>query len=450
MSLTLRPYQAEMLEGIRVHFRAKVRNVCAQLPTGGGKTALVATMFQSVASKGMRGAFGVHRSELLHQAMLTFDKVGVRYGVVSPHHPGNVRAPIQLISIPTWTRRVQRLGRFDFISWDESHHVAASTWAKLHEAQPGAYHVGLTATPQRLDGRGLRDFFAELVCGPQMRALIESGYLCKYRYFEPTIATVDEHGKTRLVGDAVTQYQRIARGRKALYFCKSVEHSKEVAAAFNAAGVPAVHVDGDTHHDDRVRYMRAFRAGEAMVMTNVEIACEGLDVPDIQCVGLLRRTESLTMYLQMVGRGLRPADGKQDCILLDHCGLRGIHGLPDDERQWTLDGAMGMVDGKPAPAKRCPICYAMTYAGAEKCKECGHVFVSMSKMNIRQVDGDLEEVAAEAARVTAAREQGMARDVEGLVQLGRLRGYKDPEAWARAILDARKNPGGKRQRRMFA
>lgn len=441
MSIELRPYQADLIESIRGHMRANTRNVLCQLPTGGGKTALTAAMFSTASERGFRCAFGVHRWELIRQSAATFDRVGIRYGIVSSGYPMELHHPVQIVSIPTWTKRIDRLPGFNFIAWDECHHAAAKTWAKLHAAYPDAFHVGLTATPQRLDGIGLRGQFDEMVNGPSVRWLMEQGFLCRYRYFEPTIPTEDEDGKTRLVGDAVRVYRKLGDGRQAIFFCKNIEHSQSVAAAFSAAGIPAAHVDGGTHWLDRESSMSRFERGELRVLTNVDLFGEGVDVPGISYVGLLRRTESLSLFLQWCGRGLRPKPDGGDCVIADHAGNRQLHGMPADDRVWTLDGCIATQrDGSEAPGKRCPECFAMNRVASKSCADCGKPFPRDTRA-VKQVDGELTEVTADietAASILARREQGMTGSLDGLIQLGRMRGYKDPQKWAHAVWSARK------------
>ncbi len=437
--ILLRDYQQKALTEVRDHFRAGTRDVLVYLPTGGGKTALTASMFKTAVERGKRCAFAVHRSELVTQTAATFDRIGVRYGIVSPHHGGNVRAQVQIISIPTWVRRIPRLGKFDFVCFDEAHHVASRTWAAIHDSQPDAYTTGLSGSPARLDGRGLRDWFSVMVQGPSTRWLIDNGYLCEIRYFRPTVPAMTPDGKTAIVGDAISLFKKLAPTRQAIYFCDGVEHSRNTAAAFVAAGISAVHLDGDVHYDDRVRSMRQFRERRIQVLTNDSIVGEGVDVPGVDCIGMMRRTESLTNFLQWIGRGLRVAPGKTDCVVLDHVNNRALHGDPARVREWSLDGALETIDGNKIPSKRCPMCYAVNKTSASVCVDCGHKFVSMGRPNnIRQIDGDLEEVEAEAARATASKEQGMAKDLAGLIELGKLRGYKNPSWWAAQIIKGRK------------
>lgn len=441
MTITLRPDQHAVLDATAAHMRAGHKRICIQSPTGFGKTVVTAETFRRAVSKGYQCGFAVHRFELIRQSARTFDRVGIPFGIVSPYHPMELHKPVQIISVPTWLRRFDRLPRFNFIAADEAHHAAARTWTRVLQAYPDAYQIGLTATPQRLDGQGLRDLFSEMVRGPSVRWLIEQGHLCRYRYFRPTIPTEDEDGKARLVGDAVRAYSKIADGRSAIYFCKNVEHSKQTADAFNAAGIPAAHVDGGTPAAERLLIMERFEQRELLVLTNVDLFGEGVDVAGVSCVGLLRRTESLSLFLQWCGRGLRVKPDGGDCVILDHGGNWALHGYPIDDREWTLDGCMATQrDGTVAPGKRCPECFAMNRAGATRCDDCSKAFPRDTRA-VKQVDGELAEVddsEAKAAQEQAAREQGMTKTMAGLVELGRLRGLKNPEGWAWHVWNSRK------------
>lgn len=454
----LRPYQTEILDAGRAAMKRKVKNIVLQGPTGMGKTALMAAMFSTASGKGYTCAFGVHRAELIRQAASTFERVGIRYGIVSPHHPMDLSAKVQICSIDTWRNRVPRLPKFDFIAWDECHHVAAATWAKLHDAYPDAYHVGLTATPQRLDGRGLRDWFDEMVTGPSVRELIDEGWLSPYRYFDAG----DQQDEKKLFGDIVRNYLQIAVGKRAIYFCRTVQHSAETAEAFRQRGVPAAHVDANTPDGERLLAMQKFERGEILVLCNAALFAEGVDVPGVEVVGLARKSESLTWYLQACGRGLRPvyakdmpvstaeerraaiaAGPKPHCIILDHAGLRGLHGAPDLDRQWTLDGCVSSEAGGAA-GRRCPQCFAMNPVAADRCTECGFKWPKAKGKQIETVDGDLREVGdgfgddVQRDFARAREEKLRAQTILGLIELGRMRGLKDPVGWAASIEQQRK------------
>jgi DNA repair protein RadD len=350
----LRPYQEADLERVRARIRAGVRRVLLQQPTGAGKTILAGTMLGGAADKGKRSWFAVHRKELLDQTSEKLTMLGVPHGFIASGYPTNSFAPVQLCAIDTLARRLTECDTPDFIVPDEAHHMVASTWDKCLSGHD-AISVGLTATPERLDGRGLKDHFDELIVGPSVKSLIEDGYLSPYRYFapgEPDLAGVKVLGgdfnrgdlasvmkDAALIGDVVQTYLRLAEGLQGIVFGVDRQHSREIAEAFNAVGVSAVHLDGVTPTIERKRQIERFRNGETKILCNVELFGEGFDVPNVSYVGLARPTQSLALHLQQCGRALRLFPGKSSAIVCDHAGnaLR-LATLPDDERSWTLEG----------------------------------------------------------------------------------------------------------------
>lgn len=353
--LTLRPYQEKLISEARQALRS-TRNICLQAPTGSGKTVLMAYMLGGARDKGLRSWFIVHRVELLRQSVDEFLKFGLSVGVVSAGMPMDHGKSIQVCSIQTLVRRLDKLAPPTFIAIDECHHATASSWSKVLHSYPDAFRVGLTATPERLDGTGLRMHFNEMIEGPTVKELIAQGYLSDYKMFAPS--RVDTKGlrvrmgdyvtsdmeelvdKPTITGDAVHHYKKLCPGARALAFCISVKHSKHVCSEFNKAGIRAEHVDGTTNKQQRKESMDRFKSGETRVLTSVELFGEGVDVPAMEAAILLRPTKSLCLYLQQVGRALRPYEGKT-AIILDHVGNHERHGLPDDDREWSLDSKKG-------------------------------------------------------------------------------------------------------------
>lgn len=456
----LRPYQADLYAAISKAMRDGHKNVLAQGPTGMGKTALTAEMLRQSAAKGAASIFLVHRRELVKQSIKAFHLAGVNFGVIATGFQPAKRHIVQIASVQTLVRR---LGEFRpggytaprLVVEDEAHHVAAGTWATLRSAFQGAYHVGLTATPQRLDGKGLDKFYSTLVQGPSVAWLIENGFLSRYRLFAPGgIRTEGVHtlagdfnkaelakvaDRPSITGDAIAHYRKLCPSARAVVFCTGIEHSKHVVAGFNAAGIPAAHVDGETDPDERDRAIAQFTEGRIRVLSNVELFGEGFDVPAIEAAILLRPTQSLGLYLQQVGRALRPAEGKAHAYILDHAGNVQRHGLPDEDRAWTLEGRpAGQSRGESAgpPVRVCPKCFAAQRPGPPACRYCGAVF-PVAARQVQQVDGDLVEVDADAIRRARKREQGQARTEAELIALAEARGYKRPRLWARHVVNAR-------------
>lgn len=455
MSFQLRPYQTAIIDDVRARMQRGVKSILIQSPTGSGKTALTAQMLGTAAAKGVASIFTVHRRELVKQSTETFDAVKIRHGIIAPGFYEDSRAPVQIASVATLARRFQRLRRPKLIVWDECHHIAAKSWADIFRAIPEAFHIGLTATPERLDGKGLGDFFKEMVKGPSVAWLIEQGYLSPYRLFVPP-GGVNVEGvhtkmgdfakgelaaaadKPTITGDAIREYRKRADGKRAVVFCVSIEHSKHVVAQFQAAGISAAHVDGETDVQERDAAIRRFERGEIKVLSNVELFGEGFDLPAIEAVIGLRPTQSLALCLQQWGRGLRTSPGKERAILIDHAGNAVRHGLPDWDREWSLSGrdTARRPGDTSAAVKVCPRCFAAQFSGRPVCQFCGHIFDAKPR-TIEHVEGELVEVDPATLQRQRAREQYGAETEEQLVALAKSRGYTKPYAWARHILMAR-------------
>lgn len=455
MSFSLRPYQTDMVERTRQLIYGGARTILECLPTGGGKTALTGYMLKSASEKGNRCWFIVHRRELVRQSASTFHRVGLNHGIIASGFPSDPRQIVQVCSIDSLRRRLDRIEPPKVIVWDECHHVGAKSWADVHASFPDAIHIGLSATPERLDGLGLGQWFETMVVGPSVRDLIADGFLAPYRLFAPSGIDVsgvrtragdfaqDEVAKIMdkpaITGDAVSHYQRLSAGRRAVVFCCSIQHSEHVARAFNDAGIPSAHLDGETDNTLRDETIKKFERGEIMVLSNVGLFSEGFDLPAIETCILLRPTQSVSMYLQQCGRALRPCDGKVEALILDHAGNSGRHGLPDDVREWSLQGRgkrtkKNQDDGPPV--RTCMKCFAALSISAKTCNFCGYP-VEIKERDIEWCDGELEEVQRREERKQQIRAQARAESLDDLIAIGRSRGFKRPELWARHVFMAR-------------
>lgn len=428
--------------------------VCS--PTGSGKTGVSSFMLNESAANGKRCIFLVHRVELLRQTALTFKQFGVETGFIAAGFPENLTLPIQVASIPTVRRRLSRIGQFDVIVCDEAAHAPSATWREVLDTWPDAWRFGLTATPVRLSGEGFDDLFDRLVMGPTVADLIRDGWLAPFRLFAPpgvdcsglharggdyvpaeAAALVD---RPTIIGDAVSHYRRLVDGKRAIVFAASISHSQHVAEAFNAAGIPARHVDGATPADEREKAMEDFQAGRVLVLSNVGLFTEGVDCPGLEACIMLRPTLSLSMYLQMVGRALRRSEGKT-AIILDHVGNCVRHGFPDAEHNWSLHGVAkkrrAANDNEPDIKIRvCSECYSCYEPTRKTCPICGAAYKPTEK-EIRQREGELEEIARIEAQQSARREQGRAKSLSELIEIGKQRGYKSPYVWAQKVLNSR-------------
>ena len=449
----LRPYQHKILDETRALMRQGVKSILIQSPTASGKTVLVAHMLKTAESRGMASFFIVHRRELVKQSTITFSAVGVRHGICAANFQEDKRPLVQIASIQTLARRFHKYRKPSLIIWDESHHCAANTWKTIHAAFPEAYHIGLTATPARLDGQGLKPYFSCMVNGPSVEWLINQKYLSPYKLYAPVSINLaglhtsmgdfvkselsDRVDKPSITGDAIQQYTKYATGKRAVVFAVSIEHSKHIAAQFNATGIPAAHIDGETDITMRDYNIERFREGKIKVLSNVDLCGEGFDLPALEAAILLRPTKSLGLYLQQCGRTLRTFPGKSHAIILDHVGACATHGLPDDERQWTLEGRDKNNDnGNSIHVKICGRCYAAQRPGSKECKFCGHIFEVESR-KVEQIPGELSEVDVIQMRRQRNMEQGRCKTREELISLGQQRGYRNVNGWVYMIMQSR-------------
>ena len=452
----LRDDQRTFLNQIDRAIETAPHSVLAVAPTGSGKTVCFSMLTKSWAEEGRRVMILVHRAELLAQVSSTLTTLGVEHGVIAPSFPNHKNRQVQVASVQTLVHRLADHAPPDYLIIDEAHHaIAKSSWGKVFLAWPHAKRLGVTATPERLSGEGLRDTFSTMVMGPSVSALMEQGALSPYRLFAPPIAALgtvhrrmgdyvrgelETAMNTRTItGNAVKHYQSLAAGKRAMVFCVSIRHAEAVAEEFLAAGVVAESLDGTMRDHERKAILQRFTAGHSKVLTSCDLVSEGFDLPAVEVAILLRPTESLGLYLQQVGRALRPYPGKDAALILDHAGNTMKHGLPDEARDWSLDGKdarTASLADRAVATKLCPICYAVVLEGVSVCPECHHAFMASAR-TIVQVEGTLEEVDLLRVRQQRKAEQGRAVSLDDLVALGTARGYKQPKYWAQQIVWAR-------------
>lgn len=470
--MELRDYQSAMLDEARAHMRAGRKRVLLQLATGGGKTVMAAEMLGGAAGRGLRSFFNVHRKELIEQTSRTFAAVGIEHGFIAAGMPFNPHAQVCLAGVQTLANRLDRVAPPQLVVTDECHHATAATWDAIFRAYPDAYQIGLSATPERLDGRGLADYYDVMVRGPSVAELIARGYLSPYRYYAPgkpdlvgvpTRAGDFNRGeldgvmdRPKLIGDIVEHYLRLARGKQGVVFAVSREHSRHIAEAFAAEGVRAAHVDGAMPDKERARIVAAFRAGDLDMMVNVDLFGEGFDVPGMVYAGLARPTKSLALFLQQCGRALRIFPGKDQAIIADHAGNAFTHGLPDEARDWSLDGRKKgrarLAANDATPIHQCPECYRVTASSVRECPGCGYAFLVASRAP-DQDEGELFELGrvADLAKKRAAEarkaEERECKDVGDFIRLAVARGYAKPSGWARHQVEMRDRYRGKFRRR---
>lgn len=481
---TLRPRQQQLADEIRVAFRSHSA-VLAVAHTAFGKTILFSYIVASAASMGRRVLILAHRQELISQISGALRKFGVDHGLISPQYTPNYSRRVQVASIATMNARFkkipERFRSFDMVILDESHHLlATNTFGKVYDMLQRPRILGVTATPERADGKGLGEgqggVFQRMVMGPSVRESIDNGYLSDFVVYAPRTpidlsgikikmgdydkqALAEQVDRPTVTGDAVREYARRCPTYPAVVFCVSIDHCKHVAAEFQAAGFDFRVIDG-TMDDSTRRNLIGGLGKTHLGLVSCDIISEGTDVPSIACAIFLRPTKSLGLYIQQAGRAIRPvyADGydlstkdgrlaalangpKPRAVLLDHAGLCLTHGLIDEEREWSLEGRKkGSKKKKDAEqavaATQCKKCYAV-FAPAPSCPLCGEP-VEVKARKIDKVDGELVEITpemAEALRRSKKAEVKNAKSLEELERIGAERGYS--QGWAKNTWEAR-------------
>lgn len=430
------------------------------LPTGGGKTVIFCYMIARAAERGRSTLVLVHRQELLQQVSDTLNRFGVQHQKCAPNEKVSKTSLVTVASVFSAARRLASLPKPDLVVIDEAHHcISSSTWGRVLAWAKDAYCVGVTATPQRLSGEGLKECFTSMVQGPTTAQLMEQGYLCRYKYFRPPGFSAKDIRVTagdfnlqdaerkvntaKISGCAVEHYEKHANGKRAVVFCITVDHAFDVASRFTASGHRASVLNGETPKEQRVDIVKRFNQNEIQILCSCNVISEGFDLPAIECAILLRPTQSVAMYLQQVGRALRTSPNKEHAVILDHVGNVDRHGLPCDDREWSLNGRKqtGKQDGESAIQTRmCKQCFAINQAKAEKCCVCGALLRQVEPIKADSSKELIEIIPRKHTplRIDRMREQREATTLSALIELAQRRGYKWPVAWARRIVESRK------------
>lgn len=349
---TLRPYQVRAVDQAREAFRSGARGVVLVLPTGSGKTVIAAAIARTHLTRGGRVVVYVHRDELRQQTAAKLRSVGLEPGSLSG---------VTVESVQTMVRRTPPAA--SLVIFDEVHHfgAGANLWTSLPRAHQDAYRIGLTATPQRGDGTALVGF-DRLVAPVGPRELTELGHLVPCQVIAPARGTE--------LADPVAALGEHAPGRPAVVFCSSVRHAEELARQL---GPEAACIDGDMPLAQRAATLQRFQRGELRVLTNCYVLTEGWDAPRAEVCVVARGCGTAGTWLQMVGRVLRPHPGKARSLVIDCSGSVYRHGLPTDDRVWSLDGRPHRLSAKLPALRQCPQCGGVARS-APTCPRCGYAF----------------------------------------------------------------------------
>lgn len=435
--IKLRDYQLELIDGVYNSLRKRNKRIMVVSPAGSGKTVTMSEIARRATSKKNRVLFVVHRIEIVQQARQTFvaNDVDMNYCEVGM---------IQTISNKVKKDKVKKPTT---ILIDEAHHSLSKTYVDIVDAFPDAVVLGFTATPTRLSNKGFTEVFTDLILGKSVKWLIDNNRLAPFKYYSVNLlqniqmkhnatgefsnASIEEAMQKTIFGDVIENYQKFAEGKKTIVYTHSVEASKTVADKFNSNGYKAMQVDGKTPKDERELAMELFRSGEIKILVNAELYGEGVDVPDCECVILLRPTESLTLFIQQTMRAMRYQPNKQ-AIIIDHVGNYSRHGLPDTEHNWLehFEGTSKKSNQSDSiPVKECESCYAVVASAYTVCPVCGEEFPKEDPTEY-QIDEsrELEEITEDNIIRLNFKEPKDCKNMEELYQLAKDRNYKP--GWA--------------------
>jgi len=456
VTFELRPYQKKVLNDPRIVAilywligkRAEPPEFMSPLvvsPTGSGKTAMFAAIAKWCREHNLRVLILTHRREILEQTVKALYRLGITPGQIIAGRPmtGDL---IQVASVQTLQNRVGQIWKPDLILSDEAHHDTVENGrGKVLKFFGSVPRIGWSATPQRLDGVGLRPLYDTIILGESTKWLVDEGYLSMPIVYQPP-GMVDEKfhivrgdvdlkeqelvmTKKAIVGNAIDHYKKYLNGAPTIVSCVSIDHARLMAEQYEAAGFRSRVVWGNMKTEDREDALTGLGTGKYNIVTFADLIGEGVDIPIVTGLQMLRLTMSLTLDLQYIGRTLRPiyAEGydlstregrlaaiaagpKPFAIVLDHVGntKRELHGHPLIDREWSLDSGK-RPKGELAPATTtCPKCYGVWPGRPRSCPSCGHSFVlaeaQAKAQELHVVEGELVEAGLpedEAADMSA-------------------------------------------------
>ena len=452
--MNLFDYQTKFVADFNQAVDSGIKRILGTSPTGSGKTVMATAIIKDRVAKYQRVLFIAHRDELITQAADKLRRFGdLAPGIIKAGRDKDQRpqALVQVASVQTLHARAFRsksmeLPPAEILIIDEAHHSRARTYQQIIDAYPNAVVLGLTATPCRGDGRGLGNIFEILIECPQIGELIKLDRLVRPKIFAPAppdlqgvhirqgdyvIKELSRRVNTdELVGDVILEWLKRSERRRTVGFAVDVAHSVHIRDELIKSGVRAEHLDGTTPQADREAILSRLARGETEFVSNCQVLTEGFDLPDLGCIVLARPTKSFGLYLQMIGRGLRTAENKPDCIILDHAGSVYQHGLPHDQIMWTLDVDKRAENITQAERKAkvgsdamcdCPKCGALRVRGMG-CDACGWE-PQRRGSGIDFADGDLIAIDAPASNAPASQME-RARFYSELLHHQEARGYK--------------------------
>ncbi|MEQ1768506.1 MAG: DEAD/DEAH box helicase [Devosia sp.] len=440
MNRDLRPHQIKAIEMLRAALSSGKRRPILQMPTGAGKTLTATAIVEGARRKGNRVVFTVPAIELVDQTVEAFGAEGIeQIGVIQADHIlTDWMKPVQIASVQTLALR-KEMPAAGIVIVDEAHRSYRAI-ARWMAERPDLIFIGLTATPW---ARGMAKHWDALLIPTSTQALIDEGYLSPFRVFGPSepdlskVSTVagdyhegelsDVMSESTLTADVVATWLQLGENRPTLCFAVDRAHARKLTDEFQRAGVATAYVDGYTEKPERENIRRWFHDGRVKVVVNVGVLTTGIDW-DCRCLILARPTKSEMLYVQIIGRALRTADGKSDALILDHTGTTTRLGFVTDIRHDLLDdgrprkGGGSRDEAAPLPVK-CSSCSHLKPAGVHKCPSCGFAPERQSAVETRQ--GSLVQMKGKKREPSRQEKQ---RFYSGLLWFVERNGYR--AGWA--------------------
>lgn len=434
-TIQLREYQAAAVDALRHALMGGKRRIILQASCGAGKTIISAEIAKLAIEKNKRVLFLVNRRDLVRQTAEKYEAFGLgdKLGLIMAGEEPSLARPIQLATLQTYSRRLKITNlewnkwfhNADLVIYDECHSANAPTYRDILKLYKDKPIIGLSATPMGAQGKGLGKIFEEIVPCISMNKLIEKEFLVPAVHYAPSkpdlegvkITAGDYNkkqlgervNKTKLVGDILDNWLRLASDRQTIVFATNVKHSKHIREVFEKNGVSIAHIDAHTNDEDRQDIYRGFESGDIQVLTNVGVCCEGSDLPIASAVVIAKPTLQLGRWIQMAGRGARPYPGKKDFLILDHAGCVERHGFCDEDVSWFLDvDKLATGPNKKREKEKtiivCDMCkHAFT---GRRCPNCGFEIKDYGK-RIETAEAELVKVKGEKKKTYTQKDKSL-------------------------------------------
>ena len=452
IDMELREYQTFAINQVRNQFKSGKKKVLIVSPTGSGKTLIASEIIRQSKEKGKSVLFVCHRRELVMQSVNKLFDYGITSGTIMAGKEGSWLEQVQVASIQTFISRKDKEEFIkpdaDLIIIDEAHRSTSESYKKLIAEYPKAFLIGLTATPCRSDNQPLGNIYEELIEVSTINDLTKQGFLVPTKTFAPTIPDLKgvrimagDYDKkeldkrmntTKLVGDLVEHYKLFGENRPTIVFASSIAHSRYICKIFNQNGIPSGHIDSETPEIERERQLALLDQNKIKVLSNCMILTEGWDQPKVSCLILARPTKSLGLYLQMIGRTLRPYPEKKETLIFDHSGsvyeFGDIYSLPSWELIMAKEKEKKKKEIKPLNKQdftciKCDHIYKPTKENPE-CPNCSHKPDFKKEVKLLIKEGRLKELERPKETKAVDKKKFYAQ----LLFVAKQKGYK--EGWA--------------------